>query len=86
MCRSQWKKFIGWLGKQADKPNLACIGLGLLIAFRPEPLELWLREYAPIFKPDTFAYYVLLYLISLAAIYILSMPIKYLRKKITPSQ
>ncbi|CDH25091.1 hypothetical protein [Xenorhabdus bovienii] len=84
MDRHKRKKVVGWLAKQAKKSNFAALGCGLLVAFRPEPLELWLREHYPSVSPETFAYFVTMYLISAAIVYILSMPIKYLRKKISP--
>ncbi|MDE9455427.1 hypothetical protein [Xenorhabdus bovienii] len=86
MDRNKWKKVVGWLDKQANKSNFAALGCGLLVAFRLEPLELWLREHVPDFQPETVTYFVTMYLISAAIVYISSMPIKYLRKKISPSR
>ncbi|AOM39645.1 hypothetical protein [Xenorhabdus hominickii] len=84
MDRIQWKKIAGWLAKKANKSNFAFLGYILLIVFRPEPLELWLREHYPSVSPETFAYFVTMYFISMAIVYIPSMLIKYLRKKISP--
>jgi ABC-type branched-subunit amino acid transport system permease subunit len=82
MNKNEWKK---WFGKKLNKSNFAFFGYLLLIVFRPEPLELWLREHHPNFSPETFTYYILMYLICLAVIYIPSMLIGYLRKRILHS-
>ncbi|SFO10173.1 hypothetical protein [Xenorhabdus japonica] len=83
MDRSRSKKIVGWLGKKANKSNFALLGYVLLITCRPELLELWLREHAPNFLPEIVTYCASMYLISMAIVYIPSILINYLRKKIS---